>query len=367
MKTKSSFITIIKFAGAYIAYLIGSGYATGQEIVQFFTAQGYWSIGSILICMLVFAFIGGSVMKVGYMHREALSSNSYSVFSGKYLGTFYDIFCHLFIFGIVVVMISGSGSVLNEYYGLNHVVGSALMSLLVLAVLLLGMKRLIDIIGFIGPVIIIFSILVAVGSMILSDNSFSDINPDAFSNQAAAPNWAISGILYSSYNTICAIPFLYMLGATANTQLEARSGGYIGGVLLMLAVVFMNYALLIRGDEVSSLSVPTLYLAESVSPILAVLFSIVLLCGIFSTAAPMMYTVCSKISKEGSKKFYILSVVITAAAFGLGQVPFDVLVNTVYPFSGYLGMFMIICIVVATVRRKYFYNPDPQAISENNK
>ena len=31
---------LIVFAGAYCAFTIGSGYATGQEIMQFFCAKG---------------------------------------------------------------------------------------------------------------------------------------------------------------------------------------------------------------------------------------------------------------------------------------------------------------------------------------
>lgn len=34
---------VIKFAGAFIAWVIGSGFATGQEILQFFSSYGYLS------------------------------------------------------------------------------------------------------------------------------------------------------------------------------------------------------------------------------------------------------------------------------------------------------------------------------------
>ena len=40
MDKNYSIKAIVKYAGAYIAFIIGSGYATGQEIMQFFTAHG---------------------------------------------------------------------------------------------------------------------------------------------------------------------------------------------------------------------------------------------------------------------------------------------------------------------------------------
>ncbi len=39
MEGKISILNVMKFAGAFIAFIIGSGFATGQEIMQFFLDQ----------------------------------------------------------------------------------------------------------------------------------------------------------------------------------------------------------------------------------------------------------------------------------------------------------------------------------------
>ena len=49
--------------------------------------------------------------------------------------------------------------------------------------------------------------------------------------------------------------------------------------------------------DVYDLAIPTLYFAKSISPVLGVIFSIILLCGIFSTAAPIFWTVADTFSK----------------------------------------------------------------------
>ncbi len=38
---KVSWLNVVKFAGAFIAFLIGAGFATGQEVFQYFAAYGY--------------------------------------------------------------------------------------------------------------------------------------------------------------------------------------------------------------------------------------------------------------------------------------------------------------------------------------
>ena len=36
---KVSWVNVIKFAGAVIAFLIGAGFATGQEVLQYFAGR----------------------------------------------------------------------------------------------------------------------------------------------------------------------------------------------------------------------------------------------------------------------------------------------------------------------------------------
>ena len=132
MKQKTDWLNVVKYAGAYIAFIIGSGFATGQEIIQFYTSYGIWGIGSIAISM--------------------------------------------FLFAVVVVMISGAGATLNEYYGLNYYVGSLLMAVLIFVAFAFGFNKLLDVIGCIGPVIIVFSIVVAVATIV--SGSGLDLNVD---------------------------------------------------------------------------------------------------------------------------------------------------------------------------------------------
>ena len=53
MEGKVSILNVLKFAGAFIAFIIGSGFATGQEIMQFFTSNGLYSLGSIVISLIL--------------------------------------------------------------------------------------------------------------------------------------------------------------------------------------------------------------------------------------------------------------------------------------------------------------------------
>lgn len=83
-------ITVVKFAGAVIATLIGSGFASGQEAMQFFAAYGTNGIIGCIIAILLFAGMSGVLLGYGFKHKGASDFSAFRYFCGKYLGTFLE-------------------------------------------------------------------------------------------------------------------------------------------------------------------------------------------------------------------------------------------------------------------------------------
>ena len=169
-------------------------------------------------------------------------------------------------------------------------------------------------------------------------------------------SWIVNGILYAAYNSALGVAFVSSIGKGASSKKEAMLGGVVGGVSLMAAVLVMNLALLSKVTDVYDLAIPTLYFAKSISPVLGAIFSVILLCGIFSTAAPMFWTVTDTFSnvlfKNDKFKTKIIAFLIAAVAFVGGVLPFGTLVNVIYPYTGYLGIVLFICVVFKCIKTK---------------
>lgn len=58
--------TVIRIMGAYVAWVMGSGFATGQEILQFFTSYGYKSYILLGINLAGFLLIGPAILEAAY-------------------------------------------------------------------------------------------------------------------------------------------------------------------------------------------------------------------------------------------------------------------------------------------------------------
>lgn len=354
MEGKTSKLNVMKFAGAFIAFIIGSGFATGQEIMQFFTSNGLYSLVSIIISLILFTYFGSTIMSCGFDYGSLKNYRPYKYFCGNKVGLFYEYFVPVLLFISVIVMISGAGATLQEYYGLNYYVGCAMMTILVLIAFLCGLDSLINIIGLIGPVIVVFSLIM--GFTILAQNldGLKNISQTMMEVNLtkAGGNCVKSGILYASYNMVSGLFFFTSLGNSADTRREAKYGAIVGSLLLMIVILVMNFALLSKINDIYKLSIPTLYFAKSISPIFGKVFSIVLLCGIFSTAAPNFWTVCDKISKEGKYNSKIIAIIISILAFFCGLFPFEKLVANVYPLTGVLGIILFICIFLKQISKR---------------
>jgi uncharacterized membrane protein YkvI len=258
----------------------------------------------------------------------------------------------VFLFSIVVIMISGAGATMNEYFGLAPWAGCLIMSVLVFVSVFFGLKRLIDIIGMLGPITILFTIAVAIAALVSNPAGLNDHAAGVSAMPKGAGNWFLAAVLYVAYNISCSVAFFGSMGATANSRKEARLGGIFGGVMLMGAALFVVLGQLSYASDVAGSAIPTLALAQKITPVLGGIFSIILLDEILSTAAPMMWLVCDRFTKENSKQQRILLVVLSVAAYFGGRFPFGTLVGTIYPFMGYMGLILIACIVIRKITEK---------------
>lgn len=364
-KERVSALNVLKFAGAFVAFLIGSGYASGQEIMQFFTAYGIWSIGGLLIALVLFAWLGKVLMNYGHRHRDLgpdhMADQGFRYYCGKCFGAFLAWFIPVFLLLVCIVMTSGAGATLAQYFGLPNWVGSAGMCALVLVTNFFGFKRIVDVIGIVGPVIIVFSVVIATVAIAANPGGLAQVGEHAstFAGMAnatnGAPLWALAGLLYVAYNVTGSLPFFTQTGGTACSAREAKWGGIVGGIAFIGAAILMNIALLCHIEDVAQLEVPTLFLSDLISPVISIIFAVILMGGIYSTAAPMMWTSVNRFAPEGTKRnkavlvvFSIIIMLIVSSPLSYGQ-----LMGIVYPYTGYIGIAFIACVIVRQIIEAY--------------
>ncbi len=349
---------VILFAGAICAYLIGSGFATGQEVLQFFTTSGTKGIVAAMIFLVIFSVSSYALCGVGQKKKFENPYDVFEYYCGKFIGKAYVWYSVVLNYCIFVVMLAGGGATINQYYGTPVYVGTAFIAVLALGTAVLGMDKLIKIIGVIGPVKILFVAILGVAAIVslfgqptLLAEASSAI--PALGMKSASSNWAWSGALYTFLCLMMSIPFLVNCGASAKSVKEARMIGVVGAAAFTLAIVMLIISELVNFELIAGKQVPTLVIAASISPVLESIFSILIVVAIYSAVASLLLMTVRKFAVDKTRKFNIIATGLTVVGmlFG-GIIPFDRLVNILYPLAGYSAIVFIGFMAYKEVRLK---------------
>lgn len=218
--------TVGTFVGAMVAYLIGSGFATGQESLQYFSSYGAaGAAGALAITMVIYCYFSAVALRDGRNLRLKSTDRIFEYYCGKYIGKFFGIFAPAFFFCMYAVMLSGAGAALNEQFGWSPQVGILAMGIATLVTVMLGLDGLVSVVSKLGPIIVALALVVGVIGIALNPGGIAEsaeILPTLDVLQAA-PNWAISGFIFPALGVLMLVPFLAGIGRRARNDTEPRS------------------------------------------------------------------------------------------------------------------------------------------------
>lgn len=352
---KGRLVRVATYAGAIIAFLIGSGFATGQEILQYFTSYGYAGIfGTGLLVLLLMSYVAVEFFIVGQAKKFEKPSRIFHYYCGKYLGTFFDYFSVLFVFLSFTVMVAGAGAVFEEHYGMSKYFGGVGLAIVVGLSVWFGLKNLVDVIGKIGPLIVVVAVGLGLMGILRNPSGIAEgqaLLPTLDLTQAST-NWFMSGLSYVGFCMLWLAAFLTALSKTARNRKEATAGALTGATVFSLACVIVGLGLLANITRVGGTEIPMLVLAADINPILAAGISVMILAGIYTTAVPLLWTVSSRFYADRTPGFKYLTVILAVAGTVIGLLlPFSQMVNLVYVVNGYVGILLLVLMLAKTVLR----------------
>lgn len=352
---KISLGRVMTFAGAFIAFLIGSGFATGQEVLQYFSAYGYLGMAGVVVVFLVFLYVGIDFVTVGYKHKFPKGSDVYKYYCGNIIGTFYDYFSIVFIYMSFIVMIGGAGATVNQQYGLPTSVGGIIMGLLAVGTVIFGLGKIVDVIGKIGPAIVLLTVILGISAIVGNPQGLANANEiiPQLNLMKASSNWVYAAGSYVGFCMLWLAGFMTSLGASSQSKKEAVLGTTFGAIGFSVALLIIALGILANIEQIAGSMVPSLILAKNISPTMAIIFTFIVVAGIYTTAIPLLWQVVARFSEEKTNKFRVLTVVLAAIGVFVGlKVPFDKLVNIIYVVNGYVGIILLGFMVVKTISRR---------------
>lgn len=358
---------VLTIGGAFAGFNIGTSFASGQEALQYFSGHGFFgSLGAILISIILFSWFGSVVIADGYALKLKKTTRIFRFYLGERLGAAFEWIISTELILVYAVLVSAAGSSIHEAFGISSEVGKIIIVLTTLLTVVLGLKRIVQIIGRISP-FMLTSILV-ISLIAILRNPSEIVKPVNFEGNLF-PNWIVSGIMYAAFSAPGISPYLAGVGSsTAKSHKESLTGGILGAFAIIGSQLLISTAVLTDFGNVSQLQIPFIAIARNIHPSLARIFSIMLLLATYAPAVPMLYTITNQITQDEKSNLFRMSALIFAATgFAAGQLKFTTMLRIIFPITGYFGLIFLFGIFYTKYILKKKAMPEEQKIqSEKN-
>ncbi|WP_250277971.1 hypothetical protein [[Clostridium] colinum] len=325
---------ILKIALIYTGTILGAGFATGKELVNFFAIFNKIGIVGFFIACLLLSICSIAILQAIYNTKaKTYDMFLYDIF-GK-LGKYIQYFNTVLLFVLFSAMLAGGGATISNILSINEPISLAIFCIITFFALIFGKKAIININTVLCPILILGGVLIGIYLQF-----FSSVN--VFSNNTKA---IISPFIYTSYNAITTISVLFAVKNIVINRKVVVFGGLLGGIFIFFIGISMLLPLIENITYIKDAQLPILSLIEN-KGIIKNLYSFTVLAAIFTTA------VSNGVALEDSFKnlFKIKGIYIKIGIIALGVIfstmGFSDIVATVYPIFGYLGLFEILVIVI---------------------
>lgn len=326
--------TTVQVAATYIGAVMGAGFASGQEIMQFFINYREKGIWGIAMAGALFAILGYWALKLIKRYRINSYQEMFTVLLGKRLGKLCEAVVTVFLYAGLVIMLAGSGAVFQEYFGLTPTLGISLTAIAVLVALASKGEGVMWINTVLIPLKLIICLTVSFAVVNLAHSPV-----DIVSTPPVPPrHWFTSALLYVSFNMSFALVVLASLGREMKGNLL---GGILGGIGLGVFALAIGFALLRFFPGVTKYQVPMVYIAFKVNPQIGILYLLVLWFAMITAAVGNAFSFVKRVTQFHSAPYWTVCLVTLAGAVPLAHFRFSSLVAVVYPAFGYIGLLML--------------------------
>ena len=334
-------------AMAVVGLIVGAGFASGQEMMQYFVAFGRMGIWGAVMAGIIMAASAAAVLSLASYFLADEHTAVFDRISSPIMSRVLDIAVMITLFSTGFVMFAGAGSNLNQQFGLPIWVGSVIMMVLVLAAGMLDVDKVSAIIGGITPFIIVFLVGAAIYSIINADGTLAELEPATAGLLTTLPNWWVSALNYVGFSLMVAVSMAIVIGGTQINPREAGVGGLLGGAIFGGLLIIVSVALFYSVEAVGGDDMPMLTIVDRVNPTLGVAMAVVVYGMIFNTAIGMFYALGKRLTRNRKDRFRPVFLGSVAVGLALSFIGFQTLVSTVYPAIGYIGIVLIIVVIVA--------------------
>jgi uncharacterized membrane protein YkvI len=318
--------------------MIGGGYGTGREIVEFFTSYGMLGgllgMGLAFVCMAV-------ILALTFEFSRLFKAYDYRNFFKQLLGrgwVVFELLIILLFLLVLAVLASAAGNILRDNFGISYAAGLSILLAVVGLLTFFGRDLVARVLTFWS--FFLYAVFITFFVMVFS-RDWAPIS-EAIAHAQVLDGWWRSGFKYALYN-IAAAPLLLYVARVFETRREAMRSGVIAGAIAMMPALVFQVTFFANYPEILQQPIPTYWMMNNLGlGVLLIVYTIMLFGTFIETGAGMLQGINERIDayleeKRGRGLGRMAHALIAMAAIGLSAL-LSLLGITVLIARGYGNM-----------------------------
>ena len=271
--------------------VIGGGYATGRELVEFFLSSGpAGGLLGIAVATVLFSIASALTFEFARITASVNYRRFFEALLGK--GWFlyelpYVVLCVL----VLAVIASAAGEIVAAHWHLDRIIGTVLL-VVPIAVLVFRGTPLIE------KVLAGWSFLLYATYALLVAGYLWSYGADLAENLAAVPpasGWFDKGVRYFGYN-LAAIPIVLFCVRHMTSRRDAFAAGLLAGPLVMLPALMFYLAMSASYPQILDVAVPADYMMRELGIVwLQALFYVVVFGTFIETGTAFIHAINERV------------------------------------------------------------------------
>lgn len=333
-------IKSFQIAAIYMGTIVGAGFATGQEILQFFTRFGSWGTYAIIFSTFLFIWLGYKVMLLAYQIKAKSYEDLNIALFGEKLGFIISLFMLVVLLGVSAVMLAGAGTVFEENFDLSYQLGLIVTGIACFFLLLRGMHAIIAVNSIVVPIMLLFTFIIFFDTLQMPNtSSFLTIKTDY-------PLWTSlsTPFLYTAFNLALAQAVLVPIGAQTKNPKIIKRGALLGGLGIGFMLIVGHIALSAHMPGVQQFAIPMGGIARNMSVVVYYIYVTIIFAEVFTTLLADIYGLALQVHERSKLPTSLIIFCAIVCCYFMSQIGFGNLLATLYPLFGFisLGWFILI-------------------------
>jgi uncharacterized membrane protein YkvI len=327
-----------QIAAVYVGTVIGAGFATGREIVEFFTRFGFIGFIAILFSGYLFITMGTRIM----LKSHDIQAKSFEQFNeylfGRWFSKFMNIMMMVMLIGVSAVMLSGAGAVFREQLLMPKQVGVILTIVLGFITMMVGMRGLFAVNTLVVPLMIMFNLFLMGHSVTDTGflKAFLTIPP-------VDDGWksVIAPFSYVAFNLAMAQAVLVPVASEVEDRQVIKYGGYLGGFFLTL-ILISSHMTLVMIPEVTLYEIPMAVVMKSFAAGFYFIYILIIYGEIFTSVIGGVFGLEKQLAGYWKGPSFVTFAVIFSVIYSLSFFEYSQLLSYLYPLFGYLSLLFLV-------------------------